>query len=129
MSEDGALSPLEENAAALARTALAIGSAQDCDDRESLNAALDLNLHLWVALRTLAGRPDSPLPQAIRENLVRLSHYVTGLLAGDRAAVGNDDLETLINTNLQISEGLLEGLAVRGDGAPAGVGADMAPVG
>ncbi|SBW01300.1 conserved hypothetical protein [uncultured Alphaproteobacteria bacterium] len=105
------LSNFEEDALALTQAAVGMSQALEQNDGAALVAALDENLKLWTAIKTLVGKPDCQLPEDIRSNLTRLSDYtakVTFDLSPERRA---QKIEALINTNLQIAEGLLEGHA------------------
>lgn len=105
------LSNFEEDALALTQAAVGMSQALSGADEVALAAALDDNLQLWTAIKTLVTRDDCRLPDDIRTNLTRLSDYtakVTFDLSADRRA---QKIETLINANLQIAEGLLEGQA------------------
>lgn len=79
-----------------------------------LAASLNENLELWVKIRTFAMHKDCPWEQRTRNNLVDLSKFVADrtFAAPDGLAPGT--LDVLININLQISEGLLEGEASGG---------------
>ncbi|MBB4265647.1 flagellar biosynthesis regulator FlaF [Roseospira visakhapatnamensis] len=109
--DQNALSAIEEDAHALTQAALALSRAIESNDRDTLAAALDTNLKLWIGIRTLVSRDDNPLPKDVRDNLVQLSHFVTKTTFAARDGGAKNDLEAMINTNLQISEGLLEGRA------------------
>lgn len=109
--DDTPLSAIEEDANALAQTALALSRAVESKDQAALNAALDTNLQLWIGIRTLVARDDHPLPPEVRDNLTQLSHFVTQTTMAARDGQNTQDVEAMINTNLQISEGLLEGQA------------------
>ncbi len=109
--DDPGYSAVKEEAAALATAAINISNARESGDPSDLSAALDANMELWIAIRTVAARPDNALPREVRDNLVRLSEYVAGLTVGRRDSLSDGDLDSLININLQISEGLLEGEA------------------
>lgn len=105
------LSNLEEDALALTQAAVGMSQALEARDEAALAAALDENLKLWIAIKTVVGKAGCPLPQDVRTNLGRLSDYtaqVTFDLSPERRA---QKIEALINTNLQIAEGLLEGHA------------------
>ena len=52
---------------------------------------------LWVGIRTLVCAAENLLPMVIKDNLIRLSSFVA-----------QKTIEALTNTNLQISEGLLD---------------------
>lgn len=87
----------------LARTKRAVNPAALAD-------ALNRNIEVWLKLRTIIMRKDCPLPEATVNNLVKLSQFVV-----ERTFIGVEDLsestlDVLVNINLQISEGLLEGL-------------------
>lgn len=105
------LSNFEEDALALTQAAVGMSQALVQNDEAALAAALDQNLTLWAAIKAVVGRPGCPLPEDVRTNLGRLSDYtaqVTFDLSPERRA---QKIEALINTNLQIAEGLLEGHA------------------
>lgn len=113
-TEHASLSSFEEDAFALTRAAVGLSQALENGDQTALAAALDENLNLWTAIKTLVARDDCKLPQDIRSNLTRLSDYtakVTFDLSKQRQL---EKIEVLINTNLQIAEGLLEGAAKPG---------------
>ena len=74
-----------------------------------LEAALSNNHGLWVAIRATVSGPDNSMPGDVKENLVRLSKYVVATTRNQGSAITEHALTTLININLQISEGLLEG--------------------
>ena len=99
----------EEDAFALAQSAVLLADARSIGGAE-LTAALDHNLQVWVAIRTLMQRQDCPLPTDIRDNLIKLSHYAAQRTFEVANGVTDDIIDSLINVNLQISEGLLEGL-------------------
>jgi len=108
-TEKAPMSTFEEDAFALTQAAVALSQALEKNDQAALAAALDENLSLWTAIKTLVTRDDCKLPQDIRTNLTRLSDYtakVTFDLSKERLS---EKVETMINTNLQIAEGLLEG--------------------
>ncbi len=101
----------EEQAFQLTRCAVALDQAAQKRDSEpaALTSALNDNLETWVMLRTLAGRDDSGLSPEVAENLTRLSNFVAGRVFASSEGISQETINTLININLQISEGLLEG--------------------
>lgn len=100
----------EQDAFALARAAVMLDQARrPRATPEQMSAALDHNLQLWVGIRTLAGRTDNHLPADVRENLIRLSHFVAQKTFECAEKIEASTIDTLINLDLQISEGLLEG--------------------
>jgi flagellar protein FlaF len=71
--------------------------------------ALHANLEVWVAIRTFADRDDCPLNEQTRKNLIQLSHFVAGKVFASAKELTAQSLDVLININLHIAEGLLEG--------------------
>lgn len=109
------VSPIEEDALALVRTAILLDNSRT--DPGCLVAALEANLELWVGIRTLVSRSNEALSGDAKGNLLRLSQYVASETLSKGAEIDNDTLNTLININMQISEGLLEGMKHRQTGA------------
>jgi len=102
------LSLIEEDALALTQAALEISRANETKNEKRLAAALDRNLQLWVGIRTVVSEAENPLPMAIKDNLIRLSSYVAQKTFEMQNGSSQKTIESLINTNLQIAEGLLE---------------------
>ncbi|MBK1666230.1 hypothetical protein CKO38_11720 [Rhodospirillum rubrum] len=100
-----------DDAFALTEAAVALSRALAAADKPALAAALEGNLQLWVGIRTLVSRTDNPLPQEVKDNLIRLSQYTAQKTFELHDGIDEDTVESLINTNLQIAEGLLEGQA------------------
>lgn len=101
----------EAGAFGLSRAAIMLDQArQDPDNDAALVAALNHNLELWIAIRSTVQRADCTLPKSVEENLVRLSNFVAETTFKSPAGLSQSAIDTLININLQISEGLLEGL-------------------
>ena len=101
----------EEQAFQLSQAAIKIDQARQESSRERLVDALNENLEVWVALRSLVMRNDCTLPVETIQNLAKLSEYVA-----EKTFMGVDELkdatlDSLVNINLQISEGLLEGVS------------------
>ncbi|SDH80809.1 flagellar biosynthesis regulator FlaF [Roseospirillum parvum] len=104
------LSLLEEDALALTQAALRISKALEEGDDDAIAQALDDNLELWVGIRTLVARQENQLPAEVKDNLTKLSHFVSQKTLEMRDGLKTETLEALVNTNLQIAEGLLEGM-------------------
>ena len=102
------LTVFEEDALALAQAALEISRAFESKDERCLAGALDRNLKLWVGIRTLVQQADNPLPMPIKDNLIRLSSFVAQKTFEMQNGPSAKTIEALSNTNLQISEGLLD---------------------
>ena len=104
------LSSAEQEAFSLTEAALYLDKARTSGrDGVLLVDALNNNLDLWVMIRALAESRESVLPDAIRSNLVRLSNFVAQTTFSQGTAITDANLDTLININLQLSEGLLAG--------------------
>ena len=101
------LSPAEEHAFNMAQAAVMLDQSRG--DLGKLAAALEHNLELWVGVRTLISRPDSHTSPELRENLTRLADYIAGTTMTHGVEISPEALDTLININLQVSEGILEG--------------------
>ncbi len=102
----------EEDAFALAEAAILLEHARHTGGAE-LTAALENNLQLWVAIRTLVERQDSVIPVEIRENLIKLSQFVTQKTFEVGKSPRPATLDSLITINLHIAEGLLEGIVAQ----------------
>ncbi len=71
-------------------------------------------MELWIGIRTLVTRSGSQVPQPLRDNLAKLSYFVAQATLDKGVQLAPETLDSLININLQISEGLLEGYARSG---------------
>jgi len=113
MFEDVDLSTLtlsEIEAYGLTQAALMLDHARsDRTDKAPMAVALDQNLQLWVAIKTLVGEGSCPLPEGIKDNLSRLTGFVADTTFRHGVEIADDAIDTLININLRISEGLLQG--------------------
>lgn len=104
------LNILQEDALALLRSAANISRTRQESDKAQLVMALDENFRLWTAIQTVAGK-DSLLARDTRENLLKLADFVVARTISEGASATERTLDTLENMNLQIAEGLLEGMA------------------
>lgn len=105
------LSLAEQEAYTLSEAALMIDRARSTRDAGDLASALDHNLELWIGIRALISRRDSAITGQVRDNLVKLADYVAQTILDKGIKMAPQTLDSLININLQISEGLLEGHA------------------
>jgi len=103
------LSLTEQDAFSLSQAAVKLDQARNQKNNNELAAALNHNMELWVGIRTLVSRSGSPVPAAVRDNLVKLSNFVAQTTLDKGVQLAPETLDSLININLQISEGLLEG--------------------
>ena len=78
-------------------------------DKAALAAALNHNLALWVAIQGMVEQRDNDLPETVKDNLILLANFVADTTFKSAEGLRDETIDTLININLQISEGLLEG--------------------
>jgi flagellar biosynthesis activator protein FlaF len=109
------LNPAEQKAYALSRAALALDQArqarQSDQDPVTIVEALNHNVELWVGIQSMVKTANGALPEEVKSNLWKLGDFVIGTTFRNGHDIADQALETLININLQISEGLLEGQA------------------
>jgi flagellar biosynthesis regulator FlaF len=114
MSNDIVLSAAEEQAFQLSQAAIALGNAkEDRSDLLQLATALELNLEAWVAMKAIVVSDSCLLPKAVKDNIARLAAFVAERTLQGVEAISDNTLDSFININLQISEGLLEGAAAK----------------
>jgi flagellar protein FlaF len=89
---------------------------------EDFRAALRKNWRLWTIFQASLSEADCQVPTPIRRNLLGLSNFVDRQTAELLAVRDEKKVETLVNINRQISEGLLEGqrATARANQPPAG---------
>ncbi len=99
-----------EEAFSLLKCAIDISTARENNDIKELVAALDNNMKLWVYIKTLAGSTKTKLPEETKSNLIKLADYVSAKtieMGQNLDNVNAKTLDSMIMTNLQISEGLM----------------------
>lgn len=102
------LSTPEQEAFSLSQCAVILDQSRK--NQKELAAALEKNMELWVAIRMLVSKKDNKMSKETKENLTKLSQFVAETTMNYGVDISSETLDTLININLQISEGLLEGL-------------------
>ncbi|CAA7618403.1 flagellar biosynthesis regulator FlaF [Magnetospirillum sp. UT-4] len=107
--DDTSLSLVEEQAFQLSRCAIALDNAREAKDLGVLVAALNDNLEVWVAIRSLVMAGDCSLTAETKDNLKKLSEFVAAKTFEGVEKLSDDGIRSLVNINLQISEGMLEG--------------------
>lgn len=105
-----ALSLVEEQAYQLSRVALALDNARALAGpaAPAIPALLQENLMVWTALRTVVSRPDCSLTPETKKNLADLGNFMADK-AFSPDSLQDKTLDMIIQINLQICEGLLEG--------------------
>lgn len=99
-----------EEAFSLLKCAIDLSNARESLNAAELVSALDNNMKLWVYIKTLADTKDALLPQETRGNLVKLADYVSAKtleVGKNMDNVNVKAIDSMIMTNLQISEGLM----------------------
>lgn len=99
-----------EEAFSLLKCAIDLSNARESENISELVNALDNNMQLWVYIKTLADQKENILPQEIRTNLIKLADYVSAKtieVGQDFDHVNTKAIDSMIMTNLQISEGLM----------------------
>jgi len=103
------LSLPEIEAFGLAQAAVMLDQARSARaDKAALCDALDQNLQLWVAIKTLVSMDNCLLPEEVKENLCRLTQFVADTTFRYGIEIPDDVVDALATINLRISEGLLE---------------------
>ncbi len=98
----------EKEARVLMNYAMALSKASTSEDKNYRLLALDNNLKLWVEIESSLKSAKNLLPQDIKDNLLKLSKYVERITLSKGVDMNKTDFDSLININMQISEGLLE---------------------
>lgn len=94
-----------------ARTLMQAASLlMEADTEEKVTLALDHNLKLWVAIKTVIQDGQSALDESVKANLRSLSQFVTGTaLETGSGPLPLSRMVSLARINMQIAEGLLQG--------------------
>jgi len=98
----------EMEAKILLNHATYLSKASTSNNQMEMLSALDANLKLWVEIETALKSSRSLLPKEVKENLLKLSKYVERLTLSKGVKMTKSDFDSLVNINMQISEGLLE---------------------
>ncbi len=121
-------SPRETEGRALLEAARRLSAAQqEPVDRENLLENVRLNWRLWTIFQSEASSPDSPLPDDIKTNVIKLCNFVDKHTVQILSDADPGKLDILININRNIAAGLLANPGEQQDQAQAGqTGADAA---
>jgi flagellar protein FlaF len=103
--------PARTEAWALLESARRLHQTKDAPIGE-FHAALRQNWRLWTIFQASLLEPECTLPAPVRSNLLGLSNFVDRQTASLLAVRDPKKIDTLVNINRQISEGLLEGQRV-----------------
>lgn len=94
----------------LAKCGLDLASALNKNDKEMMMEALKRNIDLWLFIKILMKKNSTNLPEEVRTNLITLSDYIcsnSSVLINDIDNVKPEKIDTIVNINKHISEGLL----------------------
>lgn len=115
-TKDEDLSVVERQAFNLAQSGIQLDQARlEGSDEGTLAQALEHNLQVWIDIGTLIKSPESQLTENVRDNILKLQDFIADTTMKHGVSIPESTLNTLININLQISEGLLEGANGRND--------------
>ena len=93
----------------LVKAAQRIDRSRKLGRKRLLAMAVSHNRKLWADIHYLSARPNEIFPRKTCVELTRLSDYVCSATKCADANVSDMVLDTLINIDLQISEGLIYG--------------------
>lgn len=107
------LQAAEQDAYYLSEAAIMLDQARVGKKRDSkkLAAALENELEIWTGIRSAVLKWSDQEREVTKQNLCRLSDFIAGTILSSGVNITDSMLDTLININLQISEGILEGHA------------------
>lgn len=112
MIDRAALPGGELEATVLLRAAALLKDCQDrwneADHDERLRGALEFNQKVWTFFQAELTRPDHPLPQALRQDLLSLSSFIDKRIFETMAYPAPEKLTAVININRNVAAGLRE---------------------
>ena len=94
----------------LAKCGLDMSTALNKNDKELLIEALHKNMDLWLFIKVLMKKNSTHLSDEVKNNLMTLSDYIcsnSSVLIKDAENINANKVESFININKHISEGLL----------------------
>ena len=98
----------EQDAFALTKAAVFLDQAkQNIDNKDMMTEALMNNFMVWATIRETVSTDGEHMPEDLRSNLLRISEFVMKTSIAQREAANENTIDTLININFNISEGLL----------------------
>ncbi len=97
----------EESAFGLSQAAVMLDQGRN--DKGMMASSLERNMEVWIALRFMVSNDETRIANEAKDNLIKLSQFVAESTMKHGCNIPSETIDTLININLQISEGLLEG--------------------
>jgi flagellar protein FlaF len=108
------LTVVEQQAFNLAQAAIQLDQSRLTErNLAKLAQALEHNLQVWIEIGVLVRSPESRLGENVRDNILKLRDFISDMTMKHGVEIPDTTLNTLININFQISEGLLEGAKAR----------------
>lgn len=108
--QKAALTDRELEAAVLMRGAAMLKRCQahwdDADRGQHLEKALRYNQLLWSFFQTALANPENPLPQKIKEDILKLSGFIDKRIFEIIAYPAPEKINIIIDINTNIAEGL-----------------------
>lgn len=105
-----------------------VDAGRDPGNTDALQAALQLNQRLWTIFQASITEDDCPLPPDLRTNIAALSLLVDRETMARLADLDATKLDTLININRNVSNGLSQQVpGAAGAAAPAPQATAAAP--
>ncbi|MCL2673395.1 MAG: hypothetical protein FWF01_03310 [Alphaproteobacteria bacterium] len=108
--EGNTLTQPQYEAFVLLSAAVDMANAKEKNDKVAMTNALYTNLQIWTAIKSFMKSEPHHLGAAVRQNLLRLAEYNAAktIELGRAGGMDEEKLDAIINSNLQVSEGLLE---------------------
>lgn len=117
-TQRSSMSPREIEAMAFTKAALMLDEAKGrLDDYDAYAAALKFNQLLWTIIQADIVDKENKLPPELKANILSLSIFVDKQTIKSLANVSAANLDSLININKNLAEGLMmkpEGTAAAG---------------
>lgn len=103
-------SPAHTESWAMIEAAKRMAEAVLNGDKEAMRSSLRLNWRLWTIFQASLSETEEGIPQDIRENMLRLCLFVDKHTVASLAEPTPERLNTLVNINRNIAQGLLAGM-------------------
>ena len=118
-TQKSSMPPREVEAMAFTKAALMLEEAKGkVDDYDSYAAALKFNQLLWTIIQADVVDKENQLPAQLKANILSLSIFVDRQTIKSLANTKAENLDTLININKNLAEGLMAKPADQADAAP-----------
>lgn len=99
---------VEDEAKVLINHALLLSNAFNSKKQEELLYALDSNLKLWVEIETSVKDKKNSLPEQVKRDIASLAKFIERLILSKGLNITKEDMNSIVNANTQLSNGILE---------------------